>query len=179
MGFFKSIAVWAVVFLSCLGAYFLLGAIYDDYIKEGFPKLNILLFMPLGFCLLVSGTDHFIWGIIRLVGLGLLVIPALVFHIQCMNAVNEPALHQMPSIYCMFLPMACVAALAGYLGVGYETLAYVSKASLFICFCVGLVFSFITRYAHEVLFIIAIVISAIALLILGIKRLKEGSAFAY
>ena len=175
MGFLKGLATWAFVFVSCLVAYWILGWIYDDYIKEGFAKTLITIFMPLGFCLLVSGDDGIFWRILRIIGLGLLIIPALVFHIQGMVEPTAKA----PSIYCMFLPMACISALAGYLCVGYETLAYVSKASMFICFCVMLFFAWITRYAHIVLFIIALVISGIALLILGIKRLKEGSAFAY
>lgn len=175
MGFFKTLLTWIVVFISCLVVYWILGWIYQDLIKESFAKLLLLLFMPLGFCLLVSGTDHPVWVVIRIIGLLLLVVPALVFHIKCMPEASK----DMPAIYCMFLPMSCISALAGYLGVGYETLAYVSKASIFICFLVSLVICFFCNYATTGLFIFTLIVSAIALIVLGVKRIKEGSAFEY
>ena len=165
---------------------------YLDWVK------NILFFfIPIGFALFVAPwgqSDAIVWKIVSLVGLGLMVIPSFIFHIQLMNFEPIPnagvGFSDMtePDTGLFFLfPLSCLYATISFHTIGYnqflndwDTFKTNIMAYLYVLgggMIVMLIFSGL--FGVDGFATLTLIIGCISLIVMGVSRYKNGSPFEY
>ena len=166
-----------VSFAFCLVSFFLLkwfASWYEEELSQTATTL-LLIVIPVGFSLFTTRGNNFVAKIIRFLGLVAIIVPTLLFHLEMLNSGDVVS-----PVELVILPITWIASVMTYIQIGYEIWGEWAKFSfgyVFVltniinCLCIGLM--------GKGLAIFYLIAGCIALVYLGIVRLKEGSAFEY
>ena len=186
-GFKRTLIVAGASFAYCLILYLLMK--WQGGVSDG-TKLILLLCIPLGFILFLMGDGGVAWQIVRGVGLVLIVIPVFIVHVPFLSMnmklkdlVNPKTLH---FAEISLFPMVCLSAVTAYWEMGFDGLAGLDAfAQIGVVYWPSLL-SFVTWFVGVLcqatiagLAWFYLVVGVVALAIIGIMRLKFGTAFEY
>lgn len=171
----------------------------DVYAYETFTKSILFIFLPIGIILFFSQLivdDNTPCKVLTLIGLGLLVVPSLIFHIQLMqaNGAGEFPEHFDKGYYGLLMIFPIISL---YLTVSFQLTGkdqFVIHGDyddaldnwgcilpyVYICGGGALIMFFIGTFAGVGFFsVLTLIVGLISLAVMGISRLKNGSPFEY
>ncbi len=179
----------------------------DDLIAcEKFPKLILFVFVPIGialFCSQIVFDDSMPFKVLTGIGLALMVVPALIFHIQLMDVIEKGNFvdyctkyeHTVTNEYhglLLIFPVICLYLVMTFQLIGKDQYVLhenyddaLNNAGFilpYIYICVGnsALMLFIGSMGNLSFFsIFTLVVGFIALAVMGVSRLKNGSPFEY
>ena len=170
-----------ISFVFCLVCFFLLkwfATWYDGKLSKTATNL-LLIVIPLGFSLFATTGNNFVAKIIRIIGLLTIVVPTLLHHLDLINIVKSGNDISAP-VEFVILPIAWIASVMTYIQIGYEIWDEWAKFSLGYVFVIANVINFIFLPLMGIgVAIFYLIAGCVALVYLGIIRIKEGSAFEY
>ena len=173
---------------------------------EKFPKLILFVFVPIGialFCSQIVFNDGVVFKVLTGVGLALMVVPALIFHIELMDVISNGEFID----YCtkgeytvndeyygllLIFPVICLYIATTFQLIGKDQ--YILHEDYddatdnagfilpYVYVCVGnaALMLFIGSMGNLSFYsIFTLVVGCIALAVMGVSRLKNGSPFEY
>lgn len=173
---------------------------------EKFPKLIMFVFVPIGialFCSQIVFDDSAPFKVLTGIGLALMVVPALIFHIQLMDVISKGTFvdyctkyeHTVTKEYhglLLIFPVICLYLVMTFQLIGKDqyiihenyddALNNAGFVLPYVYICVGnsALMLFIGSMGNLSFFsIFTLVVGFIALAVMGISRLKNGSPFEY
>lgn len=180
----------------------------DPIYCEKFTKLILFVFVPIGivlFChqLVLDDNDNIVCKIITGIGFALMVVPALIFHIQLIDVISKgdfidfctKGKYTVNDEYyglLLIFPVICLYLVTTFQRIGADR--YIISHGhgdaagdagnflpyVYICGGISAVMIFIGKSGNLSFFsIFTLVVGFIALLVMGISRLKNGSPFEY
>lgn len=161
---------------------------------EQFTKLILFVFVPIGvalFCNQLVFGDYMIPKILTGVGFALMVVPALIFHIQMMGNLPTSNGNEYFGLLLIF-PVICLYLVTTFQLVGKDQYVLhedyddaLNNAGFVLPYCytclgIGAVTLLIgTLGSIQFFSILSMIVGFIALAVMGISRLKNGSPFEY
>ena len=173
---------------------------------EKFPKLILFVFVPIGialFCSQIVFNDSMFFKVLTVLGLALMVVPALIFHIQLMDVISNGNFID----YCtkhdysvneeyfgllLIFPVICLYLVMTFQLIGKDqyvihedyddALNNAGYVLPYVYICVGnaALMLFIGQMGSLSFFsIFTLVVGLIALAVMSVSRLKNGSPFEY
>ena len=173
---------------------------------EKFPKLILFVFVPIGialFCSQIVFDDSMFFKVLTGLGLALMVVPALIFHIQLMDVISNGNFID----YCtkhdysvneeyfgllLIFPVICLYLVMTFQLIGKDqyiihedyddALNNAGYVLPYVYICVGnaALMLFIGQMGSLSFFsIFTLVVGLIALAVMSVSRLKNGSPFEY
>ena len=173
---------------------------------EKFPKLILFVFVPIGialFCSQIVFNDSMLFKVLTGIGLAVMVVPALIFHFQLIDVISkgefidfctkhEYSVNQEYFGLLLIFPVICLYLVMTFQLIGKDQ--YVIHENyddaldnagfilpyVYICFGNAALMLFIGKMGSLSFFsIFTLVVGFIALAVMGISRLKNGSPFEY
>ena len=171
---------------------------------ESFLKLILFVFLPIGIVLFINQMlfgDSIPTKVLTIIGLALMLVPALVFHIQVMSSISSgnfaefyskgQASHEYVGLLFIF-PVICMYLTTTFQLIGKDRFIIhedyddaLENAGwilpyIYICGGISLITIFISKLGGlQFCSILTLIIGCISLLVMGISRVKNGSPFEY
>lgn len=166
----------------------------DLHPYEQFIKLILFVFVPIGialFCNQLVFGDYMVPKILTGVGLALMLIPSLIFHIQLMGDLPANNGDRYFGLYLIF-PVICLYLVTTFQLIGKDQYVLhedyddaLNNAGFILPYCytclgIAAVTLGIGQMGDLKFFsILSLVVGLVALAVMGISRLKNGSPFEY
>ena len=174
---------------------------------EEFTKSILFVFLTIGIVLFVNQFffgDNIPCKVLTLIGVALMVVPSFIFHLQIMDAISSGTFHEFCSQTAhsvnheyigllLIFPVICLYLTITFQLIGKDQYVIhddyddalgnsgVILPYLYICAGGSALMLFIAQAGGDLQFfsVLTLIVGCIALAVMGISRLKNGSPFEY